>query len=499
MFIKNFISSVFFACLIFPVFGEGLFSTENPVVDGINVVETSKMFSEIYQKLDTVSFGGKSLNFVVESLDKISPKASIFATDNRLVLSWDDVIVANYVKPEEKNWDEYGEITTAMMLKMRQNSSQIAQMSENDLYQVVVDALLTSVDERGKYISDFSLIQSGEDRVLTSIGITGWRDTGGEFRVGSIVSGSPADLAGIQVFDLIAEINGESVPDMSDADLDMALWGNNSGTDKMLLLTPYGEKNVVVRRASIIVADVDVINRKSNDKNILEFVVHKISDNAGAIINEALEKYENVQGIVLDLRVADGENIKSAAKIAGSFIGEKPVMRIIQQDNEELEVVPGGKEMTDAPVVVLISDTTRGTAELIASAFYENRRGVLVGTPTAGFARLGNRIELSNGGALQLLNQSMRSGNGRDIDGRGVFPIVCLSSINSEHQQNVFFINLVNNDFNAQDFNADLSVDVDMVKNACPSIKNGAVEDALSVAMAVRILMDDAVYQKLLM
>ena len=55
---------------------------------------------------------------------------------------------------------------------------------------------------------------------------------------------------------------------------------------------------------------------------------------------------------------------------------------------------------------VLISDTTRGTAEAIASAFYENKRGVLIGTPTAGRSRIASHIDLNNGGVLELFNKS---------------------------------------------------------------------------------------------
>ena len=144
-----------------------------------------------------------------------------------------------------------------------------------------------------------------------------------------------------------------------------------------------------------------------------------------------------------------------------------------------------------------MSNMTRGTAEALVAAIYENERGVLIGTPTAGNARIASRINLSNGGALELLNKSIKTGNGRKLDGRGVFPIVCLSNIRSSQQQNAFFLNVLNNDFHAQDFNKDVTVNPDVIRKGCPVIVSGADEDALVAAVAAKILTDTKVYNRL--
>ena len=179
-------------------------------------------------------------------------------------------------------------------------------------------------------------------------------------------------------------------------------------------------------------------------------------------------------------------------------MGAKPVMRVSQTAGEDVEFVPGGDAVTDANIVVLTSNTTRGTAEGLASAIYENGRGVLVGTPTAGEARIATRIELSNGGALELLNKSIKSVGGYALDSRGVFPIVCLSNIRSSKQQNAFFVNVINNDFKIQDFNKNDKVNVASVRRGCPVITSGDDEDMMSMAVATKILTDKTVYNRLI-
>ncbi len=493
---------VLFALLAFctlPVRAESLFFEDEPIQDGLNVFDVSNTFADIYKKLDSVSWGGKNINIAIESLEKLNTNAHIAATDERVVLVWKDAIIANYPRPEAGDWQGFGEITTALVLKMRANDATLHNASESEMYQMVVDSLMRGIDENGRYIFSEEAEIAEDGRILTSVGLEGMRDAKGNYRITGIYKDSPADTAGIKEGDLIAEINGTSVAKMSDSELASVMSGFNSGTSKLKLLTPSGNKDVVLRRATIILADADVVHRSDPQTGgILEIVVHKISDNSAAIVNEALGKYSDLSGIILDLRAASGDDERAAAKLAGLFIGTEPVLRIVETARDEVEVVPGGDAVTDAPVVVLMSNMTRGTAEAVAAAFYENERGVLVGTPTAGSARIATRISLDNGGALELLNKSIKTGKGRKIDGRGLFPIVCLSNIRSSSQQNAFFLNVINNDFNAQDFNQNEDIDVADIRRGCPVITSGADEDALAAAVSVKILTDSKVYNKLI-
>ena len=482
-----------------PAFCDSSFFEDEPIQDGLRVFDMSNTFADIYEKLDSVKWGGKSINVAIESIENLNKNAHIAATDERVVLVWGDSIIANYPRPSANDWNGFGEITTALVLKLRANDPTLHMASESETYQLVVDALMRGIDERGRYIFSRKAEITEDGRILTSVGINGARDERRNFRIHGVFKGSPADAAGVHSGDLIAEINGERVADMSDAKLEAVMSGFNSGTSKIKLITPSGTRDIVLRRATIVLADADVVHRVTDDDTggILEIVVHNISDGAVAIVNEALAQHSDLEGIILDLRAATGDDERAAAKLAGLFIGQKPIMRIAQTATEEVEVVPGSNAVTDTPVVVLMSDVTRGTAEAVAGAFYENGRGVLVGTPTAGVARIATRINLENGGALELMNKSLKTGTGREIDGRGIFPIVCLSNIRTSQQRNAFFLNVINNYFNATDFNKMIEVPADEIRRGCPTITSGADEDSVAAAVAVKILTDKKVYNRL--
>ena len=496
---KCFFGFLFSVLLQVPLGAAELFFKDEPIQDGLPVFELSGTFADIYKKLDDVNWAGKSLNIAIESLENLNKDAHIAATDDRVVLVWKDSVVGNYPRPEINDWNGYGEITTALILKMRENDPNLKKMSKNELYAHVVNVLVRGIDENGRYVFDPQAEINEDGRILTSLGLEGFRDEYGNFRVRNIYKASPADVAGISAGDLIVQINGTDVSAMSDRDLSNVLIGFNSGTAKMKLLTPFGEKAVVLRRATVVSADADIIYRDDDAwGGLLEIVVHKLSDAAVNIVNEALARYPNVSGIILDLRATTGDDERAAAKFAGMFVGAVPVMRIVETAKDELEVVPATDAITNKPLLVLMSDMTRGTAEALVSAIYENHRGVLVGTPTAGSARIASQINLNNGAKLILLNKSIKSGQGKKIDGRGIFPIVCLSNIRTNQQQNAFFLNVVNNDFQARDFNQEPNVKADDIRRGCPVITSGADEDALAMAVAVKILTDKKVYNGLI-
>ncbi len=489
-------------CLLITVpvaHAESLFFEDEPVKDGIPVFEVSATFADIYEKLDGAKWAGKSINVAIESLEKLNKHAHIAATDERVVLVWDDAIVANYPRPQAHDWNGFGEITTALILQMRSRDAALQNASISEMYQRVVDSLMRGIDENGRYIYSRAAEVAEDGRILTSVGMTGARDERGNFRINGVYKGAPADTAGISAGDLIAEINGRAVRDMTDAEIDAFLSGFNSGTSKILLLTPSGNRNVVLRRATVVLADADVIHRNDlNNGGILEIVVHEVTEDAVSIVGQAMTQYTDVFGIILDLRAARGDDAAAAAKLGGLFVGAQPVLRIVETAKDEVEVVPGGAAITDAPMVVLTSDQTRGTAEAIVAAIYDNARGVLVGTPTAGSARIASRLDLNNGGALELLNKEIKTGSGRVIDGRGVFPYVCLSNIRTTQQQNAFFLNVINADFNAADYNQNMDIKAEDIRRGCPTIVNGADEDATAAAVAVQILADKKLYNRLI-
>ena len=248
----------FYPCVM--SFADGM-PGKDTVHQGQEDTNMSSVFADVYEKLDGVNWAGKNVRVAIESLESLNPKAHIAATGERIVLVWGDELVANYPYPQDKDWQEYGKITTALIMRMQDQDEQLRSLSDTQLYEVVVNALLSGIDENGSYIYSKDALRDDDTKILTSIGLDGGRDERGNFRITGVFKDSPADTAGLHTGDIISEINGNRVSKMTDGDISAVLTGYNSGTSKLKVLTPMGNKNITLRRATVVLADADIIYR----------------------------------------------------------------------------------------------------------------------------------------------------------------------------------------------------------------------------------------------
>jgi len=501
IFVAIFIRACFCVLLLSPLSARTIFTKAEPVIDGLPVLEMSETFAEIFEKLESVKWGGKDIRIAIEAIENLHPDITIAATDRSIVILNRDKMLGTWARPDPGDWYSFGQITTAIVLKLREALPGMSHLTVPDLYRAVVTSMMLGVNEEGRYIFSRAEMANNDPNVLTSLGIAGVRTNVGDYVLNTIFRGSPAYNAGLEEGDIIISANGTPLRNLSDMEVLGLFNGFSSGTIRLRVVERASrrERNVTLRRATVIIADADIvmINPESADLGVLEIIIHRISENSVDLVAGALEEYRHrLGGILLDLRSATGDDEMALAKIAGLFLGEVPVARIVTEGGKDAEITPGGRAVIDVPIVVAVSNSTVGTAEGLAFAFYEQQKGVAIGVPTPGRSRLRTTINLSNGGALELLNRELRTGQNRQIDGRGFFPNVCLSNIRTSDQQDVFMVSIRNNEWQIRDFNND--GDVRAARRGCPNITSGADEDNVTSAVAMDILLNGDVYKSLM-
>ena len=154
-------------------------------------------------------------------------------------------------------------------------------------------------------------------------------------------------------------------------------------------------------------------------------------------IKEALVKFKDAPGLILDLRSNGGGDGEEGLKIAGYFFNDKiPFGRIITRTGKppsaffglfklpkEFQAGEKGKQLYSNPVVVLINEATGSTSELFASAMQELNRAQIIGTQSCGCV-LGvlNHKQLKGGGDLAISEIGFVTSKGRTLEGNGVMP-----------------------------------------------------------------------------
>lgn len=137
-----------------------------------------------------------------------------------------------------------------------------------------------------------------------------------------------------------------------------------------------------------------------------------------------LESTNSLEGVVLDLRYADGDDYAAAAAAADLFAAKaEPLL------NWGAGMV-SSQEKTNAirvPVAVLANRDTAGAAEALAALLRETGAGLILGNRTAGRAMVMQDFPLSAGGRLRLAVAPVTLGDGSALSAEGVQPDISVA------------------------------------------------------------------------
>lgn len=134
---------------------------------------------------------------------------------------------------------------------------------------------------------------------------------------------------------------------------------------------------------------------------------------------QSLDRTNKLQGVVLDLRYADGDDYAAAADTASLFL--KKEVPLLNWGSGLVR----SKETTNAitvPVAVLVNHFTSEAAEALAAAMRESGTGLLLGRRTAGQAMVMQDFPLQNGDLLRIGTAPVQLGNGTPLSSQGITP-----------------------------------------------------------------------------
>jgi hypothetical protein len=134
-----------------------------------------------------------------------------------------------------------------------------------------------------------------------------------------------------------------------------------------------------------------------------------------------LTSTNRLSGLVLDLRLAQGDDYSAAADIADLFLSEEvPLMNW----GEGLKRSVPKPDAITLPLAVLINGRTGGNAEALAAVLKQTGVALLIGNRTAGTAGIQQAFPLSEGGHLNITVSGIQLGDAQLIKPEGVKPDV---------------------------------------------------------------------------
>lgn len=311
----------------------------------------------------------------------------------------------------------------------------VEEVDESELIEAAINGMLTSLDPHSSFLSpddaaDMRVQTRGE---FGGLGIEVTQEEG-FVKVVSPIDDTPADQAGIEAGDFITHVNGESVLGLG---LDQAVEMMRGPVGSEIIIT-------VVREGSPEPFDVSIIrdvitltavrSRIFGDTIVLR--LSTFSDQTFPSMREQLSEkveelggFDNVNGIVIDLRNNPGGLLNQAVMVSDAFLDAGEIVSTRGRDPQDGDRFNAqeGDLAKGKPMVVLINGGSASASEIVAGALQDHRRAIVVGTKSFGKGSVQTVMPLRGEGAMRLTTARYYTPSGRSIQALGVSPDIIVA------------------------------------------------------------------------
>jgi carboxyl-terminal processing protease len=247
----------------------------------------------------------------------------------------------------------------------------------------------------------------------------------GDQTIVRVLSGTPADGAGIKAGDKITAIDSTSTAGWTLDQLRTKIRGA-AGTKLTLTVMHVGSitpVDITITRATINIPLVSwgmVPGTHVADIGLTEF-----ADGASDQLKTAIAaaKKAGATSIILDLRGNPGGYAAEAQAVASEFLPSGTVYLTEDAAGKQTEIkVDTSKTLTDLPLVVLVDHDSASSAEIVAGALQDSGRAKILGVATFGTGTVLQKFMLSDGSAIFLGVEYWLTPSGHKIFGVGITP-----------------------------------------------------------------------------
>lgn len=288
------------------------------------------------------------------------------------------------------------------------NGKYADEISPGDLTKTAIDAMLGSLDPYTQYypesqIEDFRLMTTGQYGGIGAL----IQKQGDHIVISEPYEGSPAAEAGLLAGDRILKINNQSTVGKSSNDVSTILKGEPGTHLNIEIERPAtGKKqNFTVTRKEIKLPNIPYFGML--DHNIGYIKLDQFTENAGNEVKDAFMKLkgQGMNSLILDLRNNGGGLLIEAINIMNIFVDQNTLITQTKgKINEQSNVYRTRNPVVDKniPVAVLVNGNSASSSEIVAGAFQDLDRGVIIGKKTFGKGLVQNIVPLSYNSSLKI-------------------------------------------------------------------------------------------------
>lgn len=237
-----------------------------------------------------------------------------------------------------------------------------------------------------------------------------------------VMENSPAASADLKIGDIIVKAGGQSLKGLSIEQASAYLKGEEGTTVAIKVLRDGKYYDYIVKREVINSPTIQgyMINNHAAYIQISSFG-ENTPDEFKAKLDEL--KKSNPDCYIIDLRNDGGGYTDSCYDIAGYFIGNNPVVKMVDKNgNAEVIKAVAHDEAIDKPAYFLVNEWTASASEILSAAVKDYNKAYFIGTNTFGKGCAQYMYELSDGSFLKLTTRNFYSPLGKAIQKIGITP-----------------------------------------------------------------------------
>lgn len=298
-------------------------------------------------------------------------------------------------------------------------------MPIDNIIDKAIEGLIANLDAHSAFLDEkkYKELRTQTEGEFGGLGITvGIKD--GALTVIAPLDDTPAQKAGLKSGDVILKIEDQSTIGMNIDDA-VNLMRGKPKTPITITIVRKGEgKPLEFKLVRDIIKVKSVYAKSIDDTPYLYVRINSFDKNVTESVRQALKENPKTQGIVLDLRNNPGGLLDQAVDLSNLFLKSGVIVSQKGKVQEENTVYKanGKAPYSQLPIVVLVNAGTASASEIVAGAFQDHRRALIVGEETFGKGSVQVVIPINATEAIKLTTAKYYLPSGRTIQAVGVKP-----------------------------------------------------------------------------
>lgn len=286
------------------------------------------------------------------------------------------------------------------------------------------DAMVNAMGDRWSYYIPAAELPSfleNSENAYVGIGVTVQAtDDNSGLMVIAVQPGGPAEEAGVQVGDVIIQVDGESAQDRTVTEISAMIKGEE-GTVVSITVLRSGEgitMSMTRKRMETTVASSKLLNEHVGLVTIQNFD-ERCADEAIAAVKEVLNQGADM--LLFDVRNNPGGYVDELTKVLDYLLPEGNLIRTVGTDGSD-ETVTSDADCVKVPMAVLVNENTYSAAELFAVDLSEYGVARIFGQKTSGKGFFQQVFQFFDGSAAGISVGRYYTSQGNNLEGLGLTP-----------------------------------------------------------------------------